>query len=111
MSFTIDDLEETLGLQEVEYDQDGLFEDEFADELEDEMEEQFEDMMMLGSTSLFEGMYIEANGDVFERTITIMSGGMKFVYQAEPELAFRLFDSEEQSLFTMNYYWNDMVSK
>jgi len=111
MAFNIDDLEETLGLQEIPYDNQYLEEDEFADIYEDEMEEEFEEIMMGGNKGLLEEVIVVANGNPSERKLIIMSGGMNFIYEADKNLSFRLFDMEENSLFTMSYYWNDMVEK
>lgn len=111
MPFSVNDLEETLGLQEVEDSTESYYEDdEFADVHEDEMEEQFEEIMMGNSRGLLEEIYVVANGNPNERRMIIASGGMDFIYKADPGLSFRLFDVEKESLFTMNYYWSDMVT-
>ena len=112
MAFSIDELEEMLDLEELGYDQQIFDDDDFADIAEDEMEEQFEEIMTVGAKKgSLEEVLIEANGDPRERRVVIVSGGMKFIYKAKPGLDFRFFLEKTQSLFTMDYYWSDMVKK
>ena len=112
MAFSIDELEEMLDLKEIGFEQQIFDDDEFSDIYEDEMEEQFEEIMMTGpKKGSLEEVLVMANGHPSERRVIIVSGGMKFIYKAKPNLDFRLFLEKSQSLFTMDYYWNDMVKK
>jgi len=119
MAFSIDDLAETLGLHEISeeekiIDEDEFpdnYDDEFSDSYEDRMEEEFEEMMMGQKKGLLEEIYVVTSGIPSERKMIIFSGGMSFIYHDRQNLSFRLFDSEAESLFTMEYYWNDMIEK
>ena len=109
MGFSIDDLEETLALQEVAYEERIIDEESFSDFHEDEMEKESEEIMMDGNAGLLEEVYVVANGAPSERKLIIMSGGMSFIYQAEPNVPFQFLDIDSGLLFTMSYFWDDMI--
>ena len=112
MPFSIDELVEMLDLEEIDFEQQIFEDDEFADIYEDEMEEQFEEIMMAApKKGALEEVLVMANGPPKERRLIVVSGGMKLIFKASPNLDFRLLWRDTETFFTMDYYWSDMVKK